>query len=219
MKQVVFFALAVFAPAFSSAHAAVLSQTVTFGPALTDFTTATLTVAPFDTTLGTLSAVNLSFGASANVSGTVTNTSALARSFSESTNTVVALNSMSGTNIGGLTLTLSTTQAFINLASNATALYGPFTPSGSTQVAGTPLSAFTAGPITLTASTLSSFVINGAGGNSVTTLVSTASGALKVDYTYNAFNSGSQPASVPEPASMALLGAGLLAAGVMRKRV
>lgn len=219
MKQALFFAVAVFIPALSSAHAAVVSKTVTFGPSLTDFTNSTLTVAPFDTTLGTLSAVNLTLGATANVSGTVTNTSALARSFTVSTNTVVTLSSMSGTNIDGLTVLLNATQAFTNLTPNTTANYGPFMPSKTTTVAGTPLSAFTAGRITLVASTNSSFAVDGAGGNSRTTLSSTASGVLTVAYTYTAFGSGSQPASVPEPASMALLGAGLLAAGVIRKRV
>ena len=218
MKQALFFAVAVFIPALSSAHAAVVNQAVAFGPQLTDFTTATLVVAPFDTTLGTLTAVDLKLGATANVSGTVTNTSALARSFNDSTNTVVTLSSTSGTNINGLTLTLNTNQAFANLASGATATYGPLVPSGLKDVAGTPLSAFTAGPITFVASTNSSFVVNGAGGNSLTTLASTAGGVLTVAYTYNAFGSGSQPASVPEPASMALLGVGLLAAGVIRKR-
>ena len=218
MKQALFFAVAVFIPALSSAHAAVVSKTVTFGPSLTDFTTSTLTVAPFDTTLGTLSAEEF-VDATANVSGTVTNTSALARSFNVSTNTVVTLSSMSGTNIDGLTVSLNATQAFTNLTPNTTANYGPFMPSKTTTVAGTPLSAFTAGPITLVASTNSSFAVDGAGGNSRTTLSSTASGVLTVAYTYTAFGSGSQPASVPEPASMVLLGAGLLAAGVIRKRV
>ena len=202
-----------------SAQAAVQQQTVSFGPALTDFTTATLTVTPFDTSLGQLTSVSLGLSANSNVSGSVTNTGAQTNTFRISTSTAITLTSVTATGISGLTVSLGAVQDLVGLAPGATRLYEPAMMTGSKTGVGTPLSAFTAGPISFVASTSSLFVITGAGGNSRDTLATTAGGALVVTYTYDEFRGGEQPASIPEPASLAMLGAGLLCVGALRRRV
>ena len=55
------------------AHATSSISSVTFGPTPTDFTSPTLTIQPFDTTLGTLTSVTLTEFATENFSGNLTN--------------------------------------------------------------------------------------------------------------------------------------------------
>lgn len=91
------------------------AATVVFGPSLTDLTNTTLTVAPFNTTLGQLTSIGLTLAASSNVTGTVTNTAAQANTFRISANTDVKLTSAPGTGIAGLTVSLGFAQDFTDL--------------------------------------------------------------------------------------------------------
>ena len=176
-----------------------------YGPVNTDFTH-TLVLPKFNTALGTLVEVDLSFNTSFNQSGTITNNQGNAASFTATTDGFFTLSD--GVNTL-LSTSYSESQSYSNLASGATANYGAFSGSASDSIILTSGFGNFIGPgnIGLDFETLTGQSLTGTNTNNVNfSLTTTASGTATVTYKYNVL------VTTPEPGNYALA-AGLLSSG------
>ena len=206
-----------------------MTQTNVIPTQKTDFTASFGTFNPFDTSLGTLVSVTATLTASATDSGTLTNNSAGTQSFNFSTNNQTFISGGPAPLVaafGGSTpLSFASPTVFYSLAASASAPFpltgsNGFSPgtltSQNTFTSASQLLAFESGTFSVNLSTLTGQTFSGGGGNIAATLTTTEGGTLAITYTYNA--PVVTPPSVPEPSTLAALGAGLVGLAFIRRR-
>ncbi len=221
----------------SGAHALTYTQSATVTSSKTDFSTLfTLTkngasanlFAGFIPVVGTLNDVVVTFTASGTETGTLTNTSNTAQTFKFATSSSIYASDAGSSApssllafigaAGGLTLNSPSTS--YTLAAQATTAVMPsdnaFNPSSTsitTTFTGSDAAQFINNNFSLKLNTLTGSSFLGGGGNIQTALTTMAGGTLTISYDYSA-----PSVAVPEPSSLAVLGAGLIGIGFIRRR-
>ena len=203
--------------ATGASAATITAASINFGPTATDFTTGSFTVPSFNSfaTGGTLTSVGYSLGTTYTTSVSALNKASTPQSEKITVSGSVTLNS-SNLAVDGLNVGVSfPTTTFTNVPPGGTVSDGPTTASNT--AAGTLAPAtFVSTGTTFNASTLTGSSTLGGGGNFTNTFNTTASGTAV--FTYNYTPAVVPPTGVPEPASMALIGAGVAGLGLLRRR-
>lgn len=228
-------ASALMAPQAEASIITTSTQTINYSQLLTDWSNRSGTFSLFDSNLGTLLSINLRATYQENSTLSVSNSASIASSGTvktESTLTVAALdsgqNSVIQAQLGVPALDALGTQTSYSLAPGATqsGIISNSVTKNTGLVTDTtaadlvPFKAAGGGTGTILASTFTQSLLGNTGGNTSATQTTYGVGTFSIFYTYDDSTAVTPPTTpVPEPASMAIIGAGLLSAGLLRRRV
>lgn len=170
----------------------------------------------FDTNLGTLNSVTLTLNGGMTTTIDLSNSAAQSQT-ARGTGTVDLsfTSSLAGLDLSAVLLNLTATTGLQTLAPGASASFGPLTDTDT--IALTPTAALFGaaggGTFSISCESFSGLGVSGGGGNVAASQTTTAGCGASIAYDYTPTTN-----KVPEPASMALVGLGMMGLAAIRRR-